>query len=326
MSGKMDEFLDYLYHKKIYDTQNRFIKAKTRVTSFLSFYRRKRMNFLSDNTIANIKDCGSWLIFRNYYRKCEIKFHSTNYCRKDKLCSACAARRAFKQIQKIDTYLEENPKLKNKHWYFIVLPVKHDKSESFEIVFERLRTAMQNMRTRIKTNKRTKKKSFFSKFEGMFYSYEITKSKNGWNCHVNLLCMSDEHIDTLNNRNEDLMNEWIHYTDNDSYINFIKKIDMSEVDSKRNLFEVFKYIMKFQDLKNEDLATVYQYTHKKRMLGGLGCFYGIKIEEVELSETDRDLDDYFIQMSYLYNQKEKNTTFFKKFTLNPKLVHFYIYN
>lgn len=309
-----DEFIDYLYHKPIFDVQNKFITSKKRTESFLKFYDKKGYDFLTKNTIENVKNCGSWLYFRNYYRKLEVKLHTANFCKKDKLCSACASRRAFKQIQKITQLLEENEALKKKNWYYIVLPVKHNKDESFSVVFERLRQALQNMRTRIKTNKRTKKKSFFNAFDGMFYSYEVTKTVNGWNCHVNLLGATSENIPLSklgkSSINESLMNEWMHYTDNQSYIHNIAKVEMNHDNAIKNLFEVFKYILKFQDLSNEDLAQVYQETYRKRMLGAIGCFYNMKVEEVEFE--DEVIDTEFIEMIYKYHQKSNQYRFFQE--------------
>jgi hypothetical protein len=293
----------------------RFKKSKQRTNSFLSFTKEfdnetLKQKKLLGGTLEAVNGCGSWLEFRNYIKVDKTKLHKANFCKKDKLCPACAMRRASKQVKKVYEHFEANPGLKKKHWYYIVLPVKHNSQEDFETVFNRTRDGLQSLRNAIKDNRRGKgRKSFFSQFNGLFYSFEVTKTKNGWNNHINLLCCADNEIQGIRKKGKtfihnDIMRDWKKYTDNESYVHSINKIDVSTDENLiKNLLEVFKYSLKFQDLSNADLLEVYEKTYKKRLIGAFGSLYGIKLD-VEL-EGDDVLGDKFLEIIYRYNFKTK---------------------
>jgi len=294
---------------------SRYKKSKLQTEKFLKFVHKLpfdvlEKSHLSESIIENVNACGSWLEFRNYYKVDITKLSSANFCKKDKLCPACAMRRASKQVKKVYDYFQENPELKKKYWYYIVLPVKHNSSEDFETVFNRAKDGLKSLRKSINNNKRGKgRESFFSQFNGLFYSFEVTKTKNGWNNHINLLCCADKEIQGIRKKGKtfihnDIMRDWKKYTDNESYVHSINKIDISNEDSLiKNLLEIFKYSLKFQDLKNEDLLEVYEKTYKKRLLGSFGSLYGIKIH-VDLNDSEV-LGDKFLQIIYAYNFKTK---------------------
>lgn len=297
-------------------TQNRFIKSKKRVQKFTKFsyqFADKENYKLTSKVLDTVSDCGSWLEFRNYYKQDKTKLHNANFCKKDKLCPACAMRRASKQVKKVYDTISYSDKLKNKNWYYIVLPVKHNITEDFETVFNRAKDGLKTLRYSVNNSKKFKKSSsFFSQFDGLFYSFEVTKSDNGWNVHINLLCCSDKEIPGIYKythkngqvtyQHQDIMRDWSKYTDNNSYMHSINKLDTSSKDDIiKNLLEVFKYSLKFQDLENKDLLEVYEKTYQKRLLGAFGSLYNIKLD-VEL-ENDEVLDEEFLEIVYRFNYK-----------------------
>lgn len=294
----------------------RYKKSKQQTRKFISFVNKLpsevvKKSHLTDNVIQNVSNCGSWLEFRNYFEVDETKLHNANFCKKDKLCPACAMRRASKQVKKVYDYFQQNPELKKKYWYYIVLPVKHNASESFDTVFNRAKDGLKSLRKAINNNRQgVGHKSFFSQFNGLMYSFEVTKTKNGWNNHINLLCCSDRPIKdiylyTFKNgqkafQHKGIFEDWAKYTDNKSFMHSINEIDISNEDVLiKNLLEIFKYSLKFQDLKNEDLLEVYEKTHNKRLLGSFGSLYGIKMK-VNLNQDDV-LDKKFLEIVYRYN-------------------------
>lgn len=93
------------------------------------------------------------------------------------------------------------------------------------------------------------------------------------------------------------MLDWSKFTDNDSFMHSINKL--SSENMMGNLVEVFKYALKFQDLNDDDLVTVYKETQNKRLLGAFGSLYGIKTD-VPLS-GDEILDDVYIEIIYRCN-------------------------
>jgi len=316
----------------IQKTLLRFEKSKKRTEHLLDFISQKDLTFkqnyhITDNVLKSVNGCGSWLEFRNYYKQDKTKLHNANFCKKDKLCPACAMRRASKQVKKVFDYLQVNKELRDKNWYYIVLPVKHNSKEDFLTVFNRARSGLDAIRQSIRDNKRGKgKKSFFSVFDGLFYSFEVTKTKNGWNNHINLLCCTDEDITGIYKKgntsiHNDIMRDWKKYTDNDSFVHSINKIDTSTDEAIiKNLLEVFKYSLKFQSLKNEDLLEVYKHTYRKRLLGAFGSLYGIKVQDVELNEDDV-LDNDFLEIIFRYDyKKQEYFEYSRKFQSIPPAV------
>lgn len=93
------------------------------------------------------------------------------------------------------------------------------------------------------------------------------------------------------------MRNWSKYTDNNSYVHSINKLDTT--DMMKNLVEVFKYALKFQELKDDDLVTVYKETQNKRLLGAFGSLYNIKTD-VPL-QGDEILDDVYLEIIYRCN-------------------------
>ena len=297
--------------------------SKSKTASFLEFENSLHNSFLKKTTREAVYSCGSWLEFRQYNQTDKTKLHNANFCKQDKLCPACAMRRASKQVQKVHEYIKSNPDLLKKHWYYIVLPVQHTKEEDFATVYNRLRSGLDKIKKNLqkKRSGQKNKKSFFSKFEGVFYSIEITKSKNGWNIHANLMALTSTKINGIYKKgktfvHDEIMQEWAKFTDNNSYIHSINEIDMSTDETLiKNLLEIFKYSLKFQDLSHEDLKEVYIKTYKKRLLGGFGSLYGIK---VDTDMKEEELNEEYLEIIYRFNFKtRKYIHYSQKFFSSP---------
>lgn len=287
--------------------QDTFIKSKATTSILLNYHNTHNLKILTPSLNKNIQDCGSWLEFREYHEHDKTVLHHANFCKKDKLCPACAMRRAAKQVQKMNTIIETSPDLTNKHWYYIVLPVKHDLSMEFEEVFSNLKNAKNKVRQQIKDNKRSKgRKSFFSQFDGIAYSYEVTHGKNGWNCHLNLLCSTDRPIQGLRKKgntfvHDDLINDWLSVT-GDSYVVSIKPINKDDEKGLiGGILEVFKYVMKFQKMTPAQLFEVYEKTKNTRLYGTMGSLYGLKLD-VDLDE--KELSGEYTEYIYRYLSNE----------------------
>lgn len=281
-----------------------YLQSKKQVKSFLQYCENNSITVLSDTRYKAVVNCSSFLHFRNYYEIDTTKLHNANFCKTDKLCSSCASRRAYKQIQKVKSYFSENNHLLKKNWYFIVLPVKHNKKDSFDKVFDRVRKGLQSIRLSINNNKRGKKNngSFFTQFDGIFYSIESTYSDNGWNVHINILASADEEIQIVpikNKSNTDinLSQTWRSFSD--SYIVNIQKVSMNDEEiSMKSLLEIFKYSLKFQGLENDKLLEFYIKTYRKRLYGTIGVYYGFSLD-VEIAPDDK-LDEKYIDIFWKY--------------------------
>lgn len=298
-------------HEKIERTINRFKASKDKTSTLLLHLEKHAPRIVKPTVQEAVNSCGSWLEFRHYLQSDKTKLHNANFCKQDKLCPACAMRRASKQVQKVHQYLQANPDLLKKHWYYIVLPVQHTKEEDFSTVYNRLRSALDKLKKNLQ-NKRIgqkNKKSFFTQFEGVLYSIEVTKTKNGWNIHANLMALSSSKIEGIYKKgktyvHDGIMQDWAKYTDNNSYVHSINELDMSTDETLiKNLLEVFKYSLKFQDLSPDDLIEVYKSTYRKRLLGGFGSLYGLKID---VQFQDEAIDEEYLEIIYRYNYNCRN--------------------
>ena len=141
-----------------------------------------------------------------------------------------------------------------------------------------------------------------------FYSIETTYSQNGWNVHVNILACSSiefdydlvEKIDKNGKKSFhslELSLEWEKYTG--SFIHNISRLSFDTPEAiRKNLLEIFKYSVKFSELTSERLYDFYSFVCTKRLLGAMGCFYGLNLD-VHL-KGDNEPDTEFIE--YLYQR------------------------
>jgi len=229
-----------------------------------------------------------------------------NFCKYYKYCPNCARRRAIQQINKLRQHIKKIW-YENKNFYYIVLTIRHGKQDKLKDLLEKLFGYKDQIRTRYNNGKREvqKTKSFFCKFEGMIYSIEIADDRGGRHPHINILACTDEEI-TLNQReakaksgkkklesvNWDLRKEWESIT-GDSKITYINKIDIrneGDIETKRGLYEVFKYSTKFSSIKNCRLVEYYetfQALKNKNLISATGCFWGMgKIKKEKLQPKD----------------------------------------
>lgn len=278
-----------------------FAEGKTFPFTFDDFY----MSFRAKNFFKDLEDCGSWLEFRWYKKSDVTKLHTANFCKRDKLCPACAVRRAYKQQVKFMKILQLNPSLQNKDWYFVVIPVKHCNSDNYETVFERLNDIRKKIIQSLNDGRKGKSENIWTSFGGGMYSIETTKSKNGWNVHMNLLLNAPKgskiNLRAVKNRRGQVsyQNPFIReflmkYAD--SQMHNISKVE-DNTKLRDDLVEVLKYSLKFSSLSNQDLLEVFIKTRKKRLFGVFGNMYGCGIDDVEF-DGDDIVDDEFFELIF----------------------------
>jgi len=252
-------------------------------------------------------DCGSWLEFRWYMQSDITKLHTANFCKRDKMCPACAVRRAYKQQQKFIKILEAEQSLKDTDWYYIVIPVKHHKTESFETVYNRLDGVLKKILKSMRNSKQGKGNNFFSLFTGGMYSIEATHTENGWNVHLNLIINAPKGtliaLKDIRNRKGQVshQNEGLRLflvRSADSQMHNIQKIDSSTDEKMREaLVEVLKYSLKFSSLTSQQLLEVYIKTYRKRLFGTFGNLRGVGIEDIDL-EGDTLVDPEYLELIF----------------------------
>jgi len=318
----------------------RYLKSASAHEEFQEFYNRQvdyisqgkrlpwdesdyKKAFKAKNFFNDYRDCGSYVEFRHYKKSDVLKLHNANFCKRDKICAPCAVRRAYKQQLKFMSIIQDDKKFLSKDWYYIVIPVKHNKSESYTTVMNRVISMRKKITKSMRNSRSGNSTNFWSNFDGGMYSQEVTYSSNGWNVHLNLILNAPRPIDgggysennpkpssvrgefyikSIKNRrgqisyqNEDLKS-WL-LRNFDSYIHNISKI---EDNTKLNdeIVEVLKYSLKFSALTDMQLFEVFVKSIGVRMFGTFGNLWGKGLEEVTL-EGDDVLSEEFEELIFL---------------------------
>lgn len=271
----------------------------------------------------NLIDCGSWLEW-NYYMKAEkVKLQKANFCKKDKLCPACAIRRAYKQQVKFLQSLEDDGDLIDYDWYYIVIPVKHTIDDDFETVFNRIIDIRSKILKAMRNKRSGRKSGFWGQFNGGMSSIETTKTDNGWNVHMNLIINAPKGtkftVNPIRNRRGQISYQSPDIVDflmrvADSKMHNIQKLDFTNQTSiKSSLVEVLKYSLKFSDLSDNDLIYIYLKTYKKQLFTTFGNMRGLDLENVPL-DGDIIHGDDFLQILYKrvdYDYKMHSLTYYE---------------
>lgn len=241
------------------------------------------------NRKQRMRECCNMVAFRRYLETGDVQLVSSNFCKYDRICIACATKRAMRMIKKFSQGIEANWLYKQK-WYYIVLTISHKEWDKLSDLMDRLMLYKDKLARAYRNSKRDnqKSKSFFAQFDGMVMSIEIAhKWKNGWHPHINILACSDNNIPIENkfmrgNTNQQLLDEWKDITSGTSYIHNIRPIEVKKDHfSRSGIGEVFKYAIKFSDLSVEQLAEVManQHKHKYRFFATYGIFRGRELWE-----------------------------------------------
>lgn len=275
--------------------------------------------FSAKNFWKDLQDCGSWLEMRYWYDHDKTKLHHANFCKRDKLCAPCAVRRAYKQQNKFFDIMRAEPDLLAKDWFYIVMPVKHNRAEPLEVVLQRVakmkKALINSIRLKRQRNRHGRpvaSRAFWSAFDGGMFAEEITKTRNGWNVHLNLLMNAPagttfdlvEYRQIWNDKEKVTLSspelsEWMKENANGSVINSVQKLDFSNEDSLRSaLVEVLKYSLKFHSLNRVEMLEVFAKTVRHRFFGTFGNLWGKGLTaDIEL-DGDFELDGEFLEMIF----------------------------
>lgn len=242
---------------------------------------------------ARLHDCGSWLLFRDYYTAGKVRLHSAPFCKQHLLCPLCAIRRGAKSLK---NYLDRFEHLRQADsafkLYLVTLTVKDGES-----LQERLRHLKQSVkkyqqqRRDYLSNPSTRRHVEFAKALGGVGSYEVKRGKNSglWHPHVHMTWACYTKPDA-----EKLSREWQAIT-GDSWI-----VDVTEFrddqEPAEGFMEVFKYALKFSDMQLADNWHAYEVISGKNMLFSFGTFYGVKVPD---EITDEGLEGLpYVELFY----------------------------
>lgn len=229
---------------------------------------------------AKLENCGSYLLFRDYYTVGKVRLHAAQFCKKHLVCPFCAIRRGAKMVKayldRLKVILAENPNLKP---YMIGLTVKDgpDLGERFD----HLQSGVQKLH-RARSRERQYNES--CKAAGAVWSYEFKRGANSkeWHPHIHAIWLCEEAPDKFA-----LSEQWKAIT-GDSFIVDVKPFHQGE-DVIGGFLEVFKYAVKFSDLPLEDNWHGFEVLAGKRLIASFGLFRGVEVPEEMTDEQLHDL-------------------------------------
>lgn len=242
-----------------------------------------------------VKECGSYLWFRNYYMVGVTKLSRANFCGVHLLCPFCAARRCARtvknSIEKFEAITKENENLKLS---LITFTIKN--GDDLE---ERLNHIKYCMKVVHERGNKTKKKtpgyhSEFGKILGMIGSIEVTKNSDketGWHVHIHAIALHDEELSRLA-----LQQEWLKIS-KDSHILELE----TTTNSYKEFYKIITYATKVDNLTAEQRVELFKATRpKKRLLFTSGIFWGVEVESKSTSDAELIKDMPYVEEVFRY--------------------------
>ena len=252
-----------------------------------------------DKLRPRLADCGSYLVFKNYFTTGKVRLTAANFCMAHLLCPLCAIRRGSKTLE---AYLQRFEIIKREHPEFklsmLTLTVKN--GDDLEERFNHLRNSLRKMfeRRRKAIAGARGWHSEFAKIAGLVGSIEITKdgaldgSASGWHPHAHIMVLHDERFDYTA-----LQAEWLKIT-GDSHVLNVTPAKHPD-NPAQDFLEVFKYAVKFSDLTPAQNIEAYEVMHGHRLLFSAGLFWGVDVPKSNLDEELEDLPYFELFYQYL---------------------------
>lgn len=249
---------------------------------------------------SRLNHCGSWLVFRHYFKSDTVRLANADFCKQHLICPFCAIRRGAKYVQayshKVETVLEQDsinfPQTPLKP-YMVTLTVKNDESltERYAHLTNAMKRMIQKRRDYI-SNPLKRVPVEMNKAIGGVYSNEFKRGKDSglWHPHSHQiwLCRTPPNQAKLSE-------EWQAIT-GDSFIVDVRPLENN--DSRLSGFlEVFKYALKFSTMSFKDNWDGYQALTTKRMVGSFGNLRGVPEPE---NLADEQLDEPYLELFYNY--------------------------
>lgn len=242
-----------------------------------------------------LKNCGHYLLFRDYFTLGKVRLHSGYFCGQATLCPLCAIRRGAKlmkaYLDRLKVVQGEQPDLKP---YLVTVTVKDgpDLPERFRNLRKAMKAMTQARRDHLSNPKKNRHVEF-AKAIGGVHSIESKRGKNSglWHPHAHMIWLCRDAPDARK-----LSEEWQHWT-GDSFIVDVRPFH-NDQDVVSGFLEVFKYALKFSELPLADNWEAYESLKGKRLVDSFGCLRGVEVPEDLNDECFDDLP--YVEMLYRY--------------------------
>jgi hypothetical protein len=263
---------------------SKYATAHKRALQMSNWIRENRLEKNERLLATLLKDCGDYLIFRDYYTVSQIKLHGMTSCKKHILCPLCAIRRGAKSVQ---AYLDRLEVIKQAHGeikaFLVTFTVKN--GEDLSERFDHLQTSMKayNLkRSRANSNSNRNIPVEGNKALGAVWSYEFKVGDGSglWHPHAHAVWLCYETPDQ-----EKLQAEWLAITGDSFIVNVTPFHNQDDVVG--GFLEVFKYAVKFSNMPLEQNWHGYEVLNGRRLVASFGLFRGVDVPE---SLTDEPLE------------------------------------
>lgn len=259
---------------------DRYSKARQRALDMESFAREG----LHVKEADRLAKCGEYLLFRHYYTVDKVRLHAAEFCKQHLLCPLCAIRRGAKLLQ---SYLEAFAFLQDKQPhlkpYLVTFTVKNG-----DDLDERMKHLRKSLQLLHKRRHRCRHATEVKKAQAGVWSYEVTNRGKGWHPHAHAVWLCSIEPDQAA-----LRQEWKDITGD----SFMVDVTPFTGDPVKAFCEVFKYAVKFSEMKPEDTFHAYEVLSGSRLVASFGDFRNVTIPE---EYTDEDLPDDLPYIDLLY--------------------------
>ena len=149
--------------KVFFSTMEKLKKSQRLKEQLIPYIQIKYPQLLSNpNRKQRITECCNLVTFRRYLETWDVQLVSANFCKYDRICIACATKRAMRMIKKFKEWIESHD-LYNKQWYYIVLTISHKEWDKLEDLMSRLQLYKKRLAKAYRNSKRgTQKQRVFS--------------------------------------------------------------------------------------------------------------------------------------------------------------------
>ena len=230
-----------------------------------------------DKLAEALGGCGNYATFRDYFTIGQIRLSAFCTCKKHLICPLCAIRRGAKALRvylaRVGHLLQADKSLQA---FLVTITVKNGPD-----LEERFKHLSSNLRQYHRRRSRQRQRGEILKAKSAVYSYEFTNKGNGWHPHVHAVWLCHTAPDASK-----ISQEWQDQT-GDSFIVDVKQLDMS--DPVGAFCEVFKYALKFSDLRDDLRLHAYRTLRGKRLQDSFGELRGLDVEPSDADELLEEL-------------------------------------
>lgn len=242
-----------------------------------------------------LRDCGNYLHFRNYYTVDAVRLHAASFCRVHLLCPLCAIRRGSKAL---GAYLDRFRVIQATNlgirFSMVTYTVKNgpDLLQRFDHLKDCLSAVMKRRRNARGVSRH---KTEWEKVLGVVGSFEVKRGKNSgeWHPHCHMIVLHTERMDA-----KAMREEWERITGDSKVFHIAPARHPRE--PERDFVEVFKYAVKFSDMTRADNVEAFLKLQGRRFLFSAGEFWGVKVPD-DLTDGGEGLEGLpFIDLFYRY--------------------------